>query len=158
MTINNGSKVAQAPVINDAIVPPVQIAINKEELQELDYIAVKSLDQAMLIIAGTRLENPEEIIDGSISAIGSVYLQIGTQRIKLGEMTEDALQFDQAAIGKLFSANFSTEDLLSIKSDALKAWCLKFKLAAAKTKAVATKSKNEARLAKSKALLQMLGG
>jgi len=150
------AEAAKAETPNQKIINLVD-ATPHSELPELDYTVVKSLDQAVLIIAGSRLENPEEIIDGSISAYGVVYLQIGTKRFKFGQMTLDTLVFDQNAIAKIFKAQFSAEDLLSIKQDALKAWCLNFKIAQAKTKANSTKTKKQERLARSKALLANLG-
>lgn len=126
------------------------------EYEELDYAPVDSINQAMLIMSGVRIEHDQPI--KGLCAIGEVHLQIGSERIKFGVMTEKNLQIDMQAQAFLYECEFSSEEILAIREDAQKAWCLEYKVQKALDKATRDKSKKQSKVDKQKAILAKIKG
>jgi hypothetical protein len=126
----------------------------EEEDQELDYAPCKTVNQAMLIMCGERVDHNEAL--KGLCAVGKVILQVGTERIDFGKMTRETLQIAPDAMSFCYECGMSSEDVLAIALDAKKAWCLGFKTQAASEKATADKAKNQSKVDKQKAMLEKL--
>lgn len=139
----------------NAILNPQTIATTAEiEQPELDYAPCKTVNQAMLIMCGTRVDHNESV--KGLCAIGKVILQVGTERIDFGNMTTDTLQIAPDAMSFCYECDMSSEDVLAIALDAKKAWCLGFKSQLATDKATSDKAKNQSKIDKQKAMLEKL--
>jgi len=139
---SNGTKTATALALNEA---------TGLQLPELDYVNCKTVDHSMLILKGTRLDNPENV--KGLSGLGEVELQIGDERILFGQLTADTVSVNKDAMAFLFTCGLSSEDILSIAGDAKKAWCLGVKLSLAREKESADKIKKQSKVDKKSLIL-----
>lgn len=133
---------------------PATTTAAEVEQPELDYAPCKTVNQAMLIMCGTRVDHNEAV--KGLCAIGKVILQVGTERIDFGNMTADTLQIAPDAMSFCYECDMSSEDVLAIALDAKKAWCLGFKTQLATDKAASDKAKNQSKIDKQKAMLEKL--
>ena len=128
----------------------------QENWEELDYAAVDSINQAMLIMVGERVEHTENV--KGLCAIGKVELQVGQKRLTLGVMTKETLKIDPTTMSFLFECGFSSEQILEVAVDAKKAWCLGDKVTKAKDKETRDRAKKQSKIDRQKAILDKLKG
>lgn len=126
----------------------------ENEQPELDYAPCKTVNQAMLIMCGDRIDHSESV--KGLCATGKVILQISTERIDFGVMTPETLQILPDAMAYCYDCELSSEDILAIALDAKKAWCLGFKTQEAADKATRDKQKNQSKIDKQKVMLEKL--
>ncbi len=125
-----------------------------ESWEELDYAAVDSINQAMLIMVGVRVDHTENV--KGLCAIGRVELQVGQKRLTLGTMTKETLKIEPVTMSFLFECGFSSEQILEVAADAKKAWCLGDKVTKAKDKETRDRAKKQSKVDRQKAILDKL--
>lgn len=126
----------------------------EEKWEELDYSAVDSINQAMLIMVGERVEHTENV--KGLCAIGRVELQVGGKRLVFGTMTRETLKINTDTMSFLFDCGFSSEQILEVATDAKKAWCLGDKVTKAKDKETRDRAKKQSKIDRQKAILDKL--
>jgi hypothetical protein len=137
-----------------AILESEQAKKAAESWEELDYAAVDSINQAMLIMVGERVDHSENV--KGLCAIGRVELQVGEKRLTLGTMTKETLKIDPVTMSFLFECGFSSEQILEVAADAKKAWCLGDKVTKAKDKDTRDRAKKQSKIDRQKAILDKL--
>lgn len=139
-----------------AILKGEELTKAEEKWEELDYSAVDSINQAMLIMVGERVDHTENV--KGLCAIGRVELQVGGKRLMFGTMTRQTLQINTDTMAFLFDCGFSSEQILEVSVDAKKAWCLGDKVTKAKDKETRDRAKKQSKVDRQKAILDKLKG
>ncbi|HEY9598467.1 MAG TPA: hypothetical protein V6D33_12435 [Cyanophyceae cyanobacterium] len=137
-------------------IPATETEESTNNWEELDYAAVESINQAMLIMVGERVDHTENV--KGLCAVGRVELQVGQKRLSFGTMTKETLKIDPVTMSFLFECGFSSEQILEVAADAKKQWCLGDKVTKAKDKATRDRAKKESKIERQKAILAKLNG
>lgn len=121
----------------------------------IDYLPSKVIHNTMLVIEGDRIKSPEDI---TACAVGNVHLQIGSKKFNFGVLKPDSITLDQSVFALPEKTNdaISYEDVIALKAEVEKMWCLGVKVQIAKAKEASKKAKNQSRKDKMKAITAIL--